>query len=133
MKWIRTSSAKTGTPVYVPLLKQAILILSIYNQATEYFFFSVTDFRGITSLDRNVAITKYLIANVEPAFCYKNMHLPRCLPWVTSHTCRQSSRTSEFLAGTPVELIMKIGGHKILCDSYNYIRITSEEASRKNS
>jgi len=28
--------------------------------------------------------------------------------WITSHTCRRSFCTNEFLAGTPVELIMKI-------------------------
>lgn len=51
--------------------------------------------------------------------------------WITSHTCRRSFCTNEFLAGTPVELIMKISGHKSLRDFYKYIRITPEEASRK--
>ncbi|NLR56925.1 site-specific integrase [Chitinophaga polysaccharea] len=51
--------------------------------------------------------------------------------WVTSHTCRRSFCTNEFLAGTPVELIMKISGHKSLRDFYKYIRITPEEAGRK--
>jgi integrase len=51
--------------------------------------------------------------------------------WITSHTCRRSFCTNEFLAGTPVELIMKISGHKSLQDFYKYIRITSEEAGRK--
>ena len=51
--------------------------------------------------------------------------------WITSHTCRRSFCTNEFLAGTPVELIMKISGHKSLRDFYKYIRITPEEAGRK--
>ncbi|QJB38776.1 phage integrase SAM-like domain-containing protein [Chitinophaga oryzae] len=51
--------------------------------------------------------------------------------WITSHTCRRSFCTNEFLAGTPVELIMKISGHKSLRDFYRYIRITPEEAGRK--
>lgn len=51
--------------------------------------------------------------------------------WVTSHTCRRSFCTNEFLAGTPVELIMKISGHKSLRDFYRYIRITPEEAGQK--
>ncbi|MEV4886303.1 phage integrase SAM-like domain-containing protein [Chitinophaga ginsengisegetis] len=51
--------------------------------------------------------------------------------WITSHTCRRSFCTNEFLAGTPVELIMKISGHKSLQDFYRYIRITPEEAGRK--
>lgn len=51
--------------------------------------------------------------------------------WVTSHTCRRSFCTNEFLAGTPVDLIMKISGHKNLRDFYRYIRITPEEAGLK--
>lgn len=41
--------------------------------------------------------------------------------WVTSHTCRRSFCTNEFLAGTPVELIMKISGHKSLRDFINIL------------
>ncbi|MBN8852781.1 MAG: integrase [Sphingobacteriales bacterium 50-39] len=51
--------------------------------------------------------------------------------WITSHTCRRSFCTNEFLAGTPSELIMKISGHKSLKDFYKYIRITPEEAGKK--
>ncbi|MBS0027678.1 phage integrase SAM-like domain-containing protein [Chitinophaga sp. 22321] len=57
---------------------------------------------------------------IKPKYC-----------WITSHTCRRSFCTNEFLAGTPVELIMKISGHKGLRDFYKYIRITPEEAGRK--
>ncbi|WP_153800677.1 tyrosine-type recombinase/integrase, partial [Foetidibacter luteolus] len=51
--------------------------------------------------------------------------------WITSHTCRRSFCTNEFLAGTPVDLIMKISGHKSLRDFYRYIRVTPEEAGQK--
>jgi site-specific recombinase XerD len=51
--------------------------------------------------------------------------------WITSHTCRRSFCTNEFLAGIPAELIMKISGHKSLRDFYRYIRITPEEAGQK--
>ncbi len=51
--------------------------------------------------------------------------------WITSHTCRRSFCTNEFLAGTPVELIMKISGHKSVKDFYKYIRILPEEAAVK--
>ena len=51
--------------------------------------------------------------------------------WITSHTCRRSFCTNEFLSGTPVDLIMKISGHKSLRDFYKYIRITPEEAGQK--
>jgi len=51
--------------------------------------------------------------------------------WITSHTARRSFCTNEFLAGTPVNLIMKISGHKNEKDFYKYIRITPEEAAQK--
>jgi integrase len=51
--------------------------------------------------------------------------------WITSYTCRRSFSTNEFLAGTSVELIMKISGHKSVKDFYKYIRVTSEEAGQK--
>lgn len=51
--------------------------------------------------------------------------------WMTSHTCRRSFCTNEFLAGMPAELIMKISGHKSLRDFYKYIRITPEQAAKQ--
>ncbi|MDR3712525.1 MAG: site-specific integrase [Puia sp.] len=50
---------------------------------------------------------------------------------ITTHTCRRSFCTNEFLAGTPPELIMKISGHKSIKDFYKYIRITPEEAGKQ--
>ena len=49
--------------------------------------------------------------------------------WITSHTCRRSFCTNEFLAGTPVKLIMKISGHKKESDFYRYIKISAEQAA----
>ena len=63
-----------------------------------------------------------------------NKHIAEIKPkhdWVTSHTCRRSFCTNEFLDGTPVELIMKISGHKSVKDFYKYIRISPEEAAFK--
>lgn len=51
--------------------------------------------------------------------------------WITSHTCRRSFCTNKFLAGTPVELIMKISRHKSLKDFYKYIKIAPEQAGQR--
>lgn len=51
--------------------------------------------------------------------------------WITTHTARRSFCTNEFLAGTPVKLIMNISGHKKEKDFYRYIRISPEEAAQK--
>ncbi len=49
--------------------------------------------------------------------------------WITFHSCRRSFCTNEFLAGTPVELIMKISGHRSLKDFYRYIKVTPDQAA----
>ncbi len=74
--------------------------------------------------------------NTPIKFSHKkgNRKIVVCKPkydWITSHTCRRSFCTNEFLAGTPVELIMKISGHKSLKDFYKYIKISPEEAAEK--
>jgi integrase len=81
-------------------------------------------------------ICKLAQLNDPIKFSYKkgNRKIVECKPkyeWVTSHTCRRSFCTNEFLAGTPVELIMKISGHKSVKDFYRYIKITPEEAGNK--
>lgn len=50
--------------------------------------------------------------------------------WITSHTARRSFCTNEFLAGTPVKIIMQISGHKKEKDFYRYIKISAEEAAK---
>ena len=69
-------------------------------------------------------------------FSYKkgNKHIKVIKPkydWITSHTARRSFCTNEFLAGTPVKLIMKLSGHKKETHFYKYIRISPEEAALK--
>ncbi|WP_315816788.1 hypothetical protein [Paraflavitalea speifideaquila] len=51
--------------------------------------------------------------------------------WITSHTARRSFCTNEFLAGTLVDLIMRISGRRREKDFYKYIRISLEEAAKK--
>jgi len=51
--------------------------------------------------------------------------------WVTSHTARRSFCINEYLAGTPVYLIMKISGHKREKDFYEYVRIDPKKAAQK--
>jgi len=49
--------------------------------------------------------------------------------WVTSHTCRRSFCTNEYLLKTDINLIMRISGHKTHRDFFKYIRVTQEEAA----
>lgn len=51
--------------------------------------------------------------------------------WVTTHTCRRSFATNEYLAGTEVSLIMRITGHRTFKEFFKYIRISPEHAARQ--
>ena len=86
--------------------------------------------RHIKAIGKLAGITRLV------KFSYKkgNQNIVTTKPkydWITSHTARRSFCTNEFLSGTPVELIMKISGHKRTKDFYRYIRISPEEAANK--
>ncbi len=50
---------------------------------------------------------------------------------ITTHTCRRSFCTSEFLAGTPPELIMKISGHVSIKDFINISALAPKRQDKR--
>ena len=50
---------------------------------------------------------------------------------ISSHTCRRSFCTNEFLAGTPIIYIMKISGHKTEKSFMRYLKIDQDVAAEK--
>jgi len=50
---------------------------------------------------------------------------------ISSHTCRRSFCTNEFLAGTPIIYIMKISGHKTEKSFMRYLKIDEDVAAEK--
>ena len=50
---------------------------------------------------------------------------------ISSHTCRRSFCTNEYLAGTPIFLIMKISGHKTQKSFMRYLKIDENDAAEK--
>jgi hypothetical protein len=116
--------------VVIPLRKEANDILAnrfnfnIPNVCNGMFNRHIKDVGKLAGLDTPIKFSHKKgnkdIITVKPKYL-----------WITSHTCRRSFCTNEFLAGTPAELIMKISGHKSLRDFYKYIRISPEEAGQK--
>jgi integrase len=116
--------------VVIPLRDEAYSIFindfkrnipKITNSDFNYYIKEVAKFSGIVQLIKfSHKKGNCDIITVKPKY-----------GWITSHTCRRSFCTNEFLAGTPIDLIMKISGHKSLRDFYRYIRITPEEAGQK--
>jgi len=115
--WVVVPLRDEAYSIFVQRFKSKIPILT--NPDFNYYIKEVGKVVGITELitfshkrgNEDIVVTK-------PKY-----------QWITSHTCRRSFCTNEFLAGTPVELIMKISGHKSLRDFYRYIRITPEQAA----
>ncbi|MBN8876892.1 MAG: site-specific integrase [Sphingobacteriales bacterium] len=129
-KMLYKKQEKSDHRVVIPLRDEANFIFirkfqrkipKITNPDFNYYIKEVVKISGITELIKfSHKQGNKDIVEVRPKYA-----------WVTSHTCRRSFCTNEFLAGTPVELIMKISGHRNLRDFYRYIRITPEEAGLK--
>lgn len=116
--------------VVIPLREEAKLIFTRQFKEKIPALTNPEFNRHIKTIGKLAGITKLV------KFSYKkgNKSITITKPkfdWITSHTARRSFCTNEFLAGTPVELIMKISGHKRTKDFYKYIRITPEEAAIK--
>lgn len=115
--WVVVPLRDDAYSIFIHRFKRTIPIVS--NANFNYYIKEVGKLAGIT----------------EPiTFSHKrgNTDIIQTKPkhqWITSHTCRRSFCTNEFLAGIPVELIMKISGHKSIRDFYRYIRITPEQAA----
>ena len=125
---LHKKQGKSDHWVVVPLREAALNIFSNVFKG---------EFPKIKNQDFNYYIKEVgKVAKIEIpiTFSYKkgNKDIVETKPkyaWITSHTCRRSFCTNEFLAGTPVELIMKISGHKSTRDFYKYIRISPEQAA----
>ncbi|MBN8718494.1 MAG: site-specific integrase [Sediminibacterium magnilacihabitans] len=105
------TQTKTISTVIVPLKKDARHILidkynmqmpQVSNVNFNNYIKVVAKLAGINEL---VKIThkkgNQIVEEIRPKYA-----------WVTSHTCRRSFCTNEFLDGTPTNLIMAISGHK---------------------
>lgn len=105
------NQSKTHSTVVVPLKKDARKILidkynmqmpQVKNADFNYYIKVIARLAGI---DEKVKIThkrgNQVTEEIRPKYA-----------WVTSHTCRRSFCTNEFLDGTPTNLIMAISGHK---------------------
>ncbi|GAA4748957.1 site-specific integrase [Flavisolibacter ginsenosidimutans] len=117
--WVVIPLKQVAFQIFTGRFKQQIPRIS--NPDLNYYIKEVGRMAGIdTSISFSHKRGGKTIAVTKPKY-----------EWITSHTCRRSFCTNEFLAGTPVQLIMKISGHKKEKSFYRYIRISAEEAANK--
>jgi integrase len=121
---------KSNHWVVIPLLAGARVILENHLNKNVEPLTNAEFNRHIKSIARLAGINQMIKFSFKKGKKEKVEIKPK-YEWITSHTCRRSFCTNEFLAGTPVELIMKISGHKSVKDFYKYIRITPEEAAQR--
>lgn len=116
---------KTTDRVVVPLRTEALAILRKYNMQMP----------PVNNVDFNCwikEVAKLAEINEPIKFSYRrgNEMIEEIRPkyaWVTSHTCRRSFCTNEFLDGTPITLIMAISGHKTEKAFRKYIKADALE------
>lgn len=116
--------------VVIPLREEAKLIFTRQFKEKIPSLTNPEFNRHIKTIGKLAGITKQIKFSYKKGNRAITLSKPK-FDWITSHTARRSFCTNEFLAGTPVELIMKISGHKRTKDFYKYIRITPEEAAIK--
>jgi hypothetical protein len=105
------NQTKTLSTVVVPLKKDARhILIEKYNMqmpqvSNVNFNCYIKEVARLAGIDEQIKIThkrgNRVIEEIKPKYA-----------WVTSHTCRRSFCTNEYLEGTPVNLIMAISGHK---------------------
>lgn len=116
--------------VVIPLRKEAKEIFTQQFKEEISAFTNAEFNRHIKTIGKLAGIDQ----TIKFSFKKGNKDIQVCkskFEWITTHTARRSFCTNEFLAGSPVKLIMKISGHKTEKDFYKYIRITPEEAGQK--
>ncbi len=105
------TQTKTLSTVVVPLRGEAKVILvdkyhmRIPQVSNANFNEYIKEVCKLAKITEQVKIThkrgNKIIEEIRPKYA-----------WITSHTCRRSFCTNEYLAGTPADLIMTISGHK---------------------
>jgi integrase len=121
---------KSGKNVVIPLQPIASEIVQQYggdfpnknNKNT--FNADVKKIGKLASIDENIVFT-HKRGNVKEDRTYKKYEL------ISSHTCRRSFCTNQYLKGVPTVLLMKISGHKTEKAFLRYIKIDEEMAAHK--
>ena len=127
---IRITMKKTDKPVVIPLNKLAKEIISKYNgdfpnkMNSWGFNASLKEIGKIAKIDNNIIITKKRGIEKQD-ISYKKYEL------MSSHICRRSFCTNQYLIGVPTVFLMKISGHRTEKAFLRYIKIDEEMAARK--
>jgi integrase len=127
---IRIKMHKSDKVVVIPLQPIAQEILKKYNgdipnkSRRDVFNAEIKKIGRLAGIDSEIIITKRKGIEKVDNF-YKKYEL------MSSHTCRRSFCTNQYLKGVPTVLLMKISGHSTEKAFMRYIKIDEEMAAQK--
>ena len=121
---------KTDSRVIIPLRKEAQEIFTNRITETGVHISGPVFNRNIKEIAKQAGITELVTISYKRGTQDVVETKPKS-DLVTSHSCRRSFCSNEYLANTPINLIMKISGHRTHKDFFKYIKISEEEAAQK--
>ncbi len=127
---IRIKQSKTNRLVVIPLHPVAKAIIDKRGESLTKNVNSATFNKNIKIIGRLAGIKDNIMVTKKKG-PYKTETTYKKHELITSHTCRRSFCTNQFLKGVPSYLIMKISGHKTEKSFLKYIKIDEELAAKK--
>ena len=128
--FIRISTIKTQDMVVIPISSRLKAVLSKYEDhsifqiTNQYFNRELKEILKLADFKEKIVIpSKKGTKTIEKTF--EKWEL------VSSHTCRRSFCTNQFLKGVPSLLIRKISGHKTEKAFLEYIKVDEELAAKE--
>lgn len=129
-KFIRISNLKTKDVVVVPISERLRSVLSRYEDhsvfqlTNQYLNRQIKEIMKLAGFNEVVSFP-VKIGGKTVEVSYEKWEL------ISSHTCRRSFCTNQFLKGVPSLLIRKISGHKTEKAFMEYIKVDEELAAKE--
>lgn len=120
---------KVHKSLVIPIKSRTKEILEKYNYTSPKVAINV--FNNLVKKIGEKASIDQVIETVYKRGNRKEITKNKKFELISSHTCRRSFCTNEYLDGTPVHLIMKISGHKTEKSFMRYLKISEYEAALK--
>jgi integrase len=127
---IRIKQKKTDRYTIIPLHPIAKEIVTKYNQSIPKGINSENFNKNIKLIGKLAGITEKIVITRKQGIKKSDIVFEK-YELISSHTCRRSFCTNQYLRLIPSYLIMKISGHKTEKSFLRYIRIDEELAAKK--
>lgn len=128
--FIRIHMKKTTRPVVIPISRRLRGVIEKHQGTFPRVKNSMIFNSEIKKICRLAGINE-LVFSMKQVGNEKLEERKRKYEMISTHTCRRSFCTNQFMKGIPSELIRKISGHADEKSFLRYIRINEEESAEK--